>query len=273
MKIDKFYLFLIIILIFASVVFWPTPRSPVIFDQSFSPSIIKTTLSDKDQLFNHQKSLPILMYHYIRDPDLQSDGIGKNLSVSPNSFESHLKIIQSKGFKTATLAEFATNKVYEPSVILTFDDGYSDFYTDARPILKKYGARATVFVITDKIDRPGYLTSNQIQQLSSENIEIGSHSVSHPNLTNTSDANIIKQLEESKTELEGITAKEVGSLCYPSGKYDEKVIQAVKIANYRAAVTTDFDIASLEKYTLYSLPRLRMKDTTDLVQIFKDYDL
>lgn len=213
------------------------------------------------------------MYHYIRDPDLQSDGVGKNLSVSPNSFESQLKIIQSKGLKTATLADFANNKVYEPSVILTFDDGYSDFYTHAWPILTKYGARATVFVITDKINRPGYLTSNQIQQLSSENIEIGSHSVSHPNLTNTGDANIKKQLEESKAELEGITAKEVVSFCYPSGKYNEKVMQAVKAAGFRAAVTTDFDIASLEKYTLYSLPRLRMKDTTNLTQIFNDYDL
>ena len=141
------------------------------------------------------------------------------------------------------------------------------------PILKKYGARATVFVITDRINRPGYLSSNQIQELSSENIEIGSHSVSHPNLTNTGDANIKKQLEESKTELEGITAKEVVSFCYPSGKYNEKVMKAVKVAGFKAAVTTDFDIASLEKHTLYSLPRLRMKDSTNLEQIFNDYDL
>jgi len=272
-KIDKFYLFLIIILVFVSVVFWPTPKTPLVFDPGFSPSILTTTLPKKGFMVNYQKSLPILMYHYIRDPDLQSDGVGKNLSVSPSALEKHLKIIQSKGFKTATLADFANHKVFEPSVILTFDDGYGDFYTNAWPILTKYGARATVFVITDKIDRPGYLTSNQIQQLSSENIEIGSHSVSHPNLTNASDANINKQLEDSKVELEGITAKEVVSFCYPSGKYDEKVMQAVKKAGYSTAVTTDFDFASLEKYSIYALPRFRVKETTDLKQIFTDYHL
>lgn len=274
MKIDKFYFFLITILVCVLVIFWPIQKSLPFIDQNFSLFTITNPLSKEIVDVNHsQEAIPILMYHYIRDPDVQKSSIGKNLSVSPSSLEKHLKIIKAKGLTTTTLADWVNKKIVQPSIILTFDDGYSDFYTNAWPILKKYKARATIFIIKDKIDQPGYLTSNQIQKLSSQNVEIGSHSASHPNLTNISDANIKTQLEDSKSELEGITAKEVISFGYPSGKFDDRVIRAVKEAGYKIAVTTDSDVADLKNYTLYSLPRLRMKETTNFEKIFDDYNL
>lgn len=272
MKIDKFYLVLVVVLLSSLIIFWPTRRSFLIFDQNTLFDLKPSSLTNTKRL-SYQRQLPILMYHYIRQPNLQESNIGRNLSVSPSALEKQLQIIESHGLKTATLVEFIKNRILKPSVILTFDDGYRDFYTNAWPILKKYGARATIFVITDRIDQPGYLTSNQIQMLSSQNIEIGSHSVSHPNLTNASDLNVRKQLEDSKSEIESIIAKEVTSFSYPSGKYDERIIHAVLDAGYWSAVTTDSAAVFLDDYNLYSLPRLRVKETTDLEKMLDESNL
>lgn len=273
MKIDKFYLVSTVILLSSLIIFWPIRRSFWIFDQNLSLFSLKPSFPKDTERLNYQRQLPILMYHYIREPNLQESNIGRNLSISPGALKKQLQIIESHGLKTATLAELTKNRILAPSVILTFDDGYTDFYTNAWPILKKYGARATVFIITDRIDQPGYLTANQIQTLSSQNIEIGSHSVSHPNLTNASDLNVQKQLEDSKSEIESIIAKEVTSFSYPSGKYDERIINAVFKAGYRSAVTTDSAAILLDDYNLYSLPRLRVKETIDLERMLDELNL
>lgn len=124
-------------------------------------------------------------------------------------------------------------------VVLTFDDGYKDFYTNAFPILKKYKFKSTIFIITDKVGQNGYMTWEDLSELSESGlVEIGSHSISHPDLSKTSESLQKEQLLKSKSEIETNLGIEVVSFCYPSGKYNETTLRLLPITGYKYAVTT-----------------------------------
>lgn len=255
--------------VFFSLLFWPGK----IKQEFFLDSVSQDNSRDLSGVGAPQE-VPILMYHYVRDPDILpiEDSVGRSLSISSARLISNLNTIQAKGLKTATLRELAEGKINHPSVILTFDDGYEDFYRSGWPILKKYQAKATIFIISSKVGRPGYLSAGQIQELRHGGIEIGSHTVSHPNLTNTSAGNLEIQLNRSKTDLESIIGGKVVSFAYPSGQFNEKVIDQLKESGYISAVTTIEDVAQTENsnQSIYTLPRIRIKEKTDLRQILTD---
>lgn len=230
-----------------------------------------TTSSDDSANWSVYPEVPILMYHYIRDPKAlpEWDSVGRNLSVSPKNLDKQISELLTLGYEIVTLDQLLSERSAKKRAVLTFDDGYADFYSNAYPVLKKYNVKATIFVIINRIDVAGYLSASQIQELSAGGIEIGSHSVNHPNLTNTSLANVNKQLSESKDELESIIAKPVMSFCYPSGKYNEETIEAVDDNNYYLATTTDYRVADITEDNPLALPRLRIKNTTSVKAILK----
>lgn len=97
-------------------------------------------------------SIPVLMYHHV------SSHKGALVTITPENFESHAKFLAGSGYKTLSLDEFLAFKKGElelpkKSVLITFDDGWIDNYLVAYPILKKYGLRATIFIITDWVER------------------------------------------------------------------------------------------------------------------------
>jgi len=97
-------------------------------------------------------SVPVLMYHHV------SSHKGALVTITPENFESHARFLADEGYKTLTLDEFAAFKkgrleLPKKSVLITFDDGWIDNYLVAYPILKKYSLRATIFVITDWVER------------------------------------------------------------------------------------------------------------------------
>jgi hypothetical protein len=105
------------------------------------------------------EQVPILMYHYIRPDPGPDDPIGQGLSVSPELFAEHLAFLADGGYTPITMADLADiwdgrEPMPPKPIVLTFDDGYRDFYTDAWPLLRQYGFPATVYVITSVIDEP-----------------------------------------------------------------------------------------------------------------------
>jgi len=109
--------------------------------------------------------------------------------VSPSRFESHLKYLKENGYQAITLDELldflATGKsLPEKPVVLTFDDGYADNYTNAFPLLQKYGMTGHFFIITDFVNeqRVEYMTWPQIEEMSAAGQRFGSHSRNHPDL-------------------------------------------------------------------------------------------
>lgn len=205
---------------------------------------------------------PILLYHYVEYVTDLRDTIRQGLDVLPRTFENHLKLIKENNYTTYFLRDLPNilnGKIpYEKkSIILTFDDGYGDFYTDAFPLLKKYQMKATVYIIYDFIGKKNYMDAAQIQEIiNSGLIEIGSHTLTHPNLTAISEQEAEHQIKESKILLENRFNVKVETFCYPYGVYSSQVAQVVKKVGYTAAVATYKGID--ESFdNLFYLPRLR----------------
>jgi len=142
-------------------------------------------------------------------------------------------------------------------IILTFDDGYRDFYTDAYPILLKYRAKATVYVISGFIGFKNYMTKEQIREIAQNRlVEIGSHTVHHVSLKFAPIEEVQKELIESKNELSVLTGLPVISFAYPNGSYDDKAVNAVKEVGFKTAVATKPGV-ELDPGMRYFLVRIR----------------
>jgi len=188
-------------------------------------------------------NVPILTYHYIRVNPNSRDRMGFALSVTPADFAAQMDWLARYAFHPITTEDLYNNLggargLPSKPVILTFDDGYADFYTTALPILRSHDFKAVAYVVSGFIGWPGYMTAAQIREADRSGIEIGSHTVSHVNLAQSSAAAVRAQLVESKQAIERVIGHEVVSFCYPSGKYTSAVASQVKAAGYHDSTTT-----------------------------------
>ena len=215
-------------------------------------------------------NVPILTYHYIRvNPD-RNDRLGFALSVTPGDFAAQMEWLAQSGYQPITtedLFAYLARVQGLPSkpVILTFDDGYADFYTTALPILRSHDFRAVAYVVSGFVGTSGYMTAAQVREADRSGIEIGSHTVNHVNLANLSAVAVRAQLVQSKVFLEQVVEHPVVSFCYPSGKYTAAVAWAVADAGFHDATTTRFGYS----YTLadrYVWSRLRVSGGEPLDQ-------
>ncbi|MCL5407480.1 MAG: polysaccharide deacetylase family protein [Patescibacteria group bacterium] len=205
--------------------------------------------------------VPILMYHYIRNAENESQ-LGKNLSVSPKNFDSQIKWLKDNDYQTLKVADLTDPNKKELSkiaynkkkpIVITFDDGYEDAYTNAYPVLQKYQMTATFYIIRDYVGRPEYMNQSQIDKLEKDGFEIGSHTLSHPDLTKLTPAEAQKQITDSK--------ENALTFCYPAGKYDATTVKLVQGAGYLAAVTTHSGIAD-QNSNILELPRVRIEESS-----------
>ncbi len=159
--------------------------------------------------------LPILMYHAVGD---EPWGIS-SLFVRPSELEKQLIYLRDNGYTTVTFEDVGRLDEIEKPVMLTFDDGYEDNYSQLLPLLKKYNAKATVFVITGSIGTTHYMNEAQIKEMSDSGlVSIQSHTVTHPFLSDLGEEALVDELLGSKKTLAKITGKEPFVICYPTGK-------------------------------------------------------
>lgn len=188
--------------------------------------------------------VPILMYHYVEYVKDKGDTIRQSLSLSPYTFEEEVKTLVEAGYTFMTNAEVAdalSGKIPLPSrpVALTFDDGYRDFYTDVYPILKKYQAKATVYIISGFLDYPNNMFAWQVGQIADEGlVEIGAHTVNHAWLKGLPQQTLTYEVTESKKTLETLIGKPVVSFAYPYGAFDVPSIETLAAAGFTSAVST-----------------------------------
>lgn len=230
--------------------------------QSQTANKNENSSTNNEQQTTSSYSMPVLMYHYIRDFNDSADQIGINLSVNPTDFAKQLDLIKERGYTTITFADIASGNVPPKSIILTFDDGYGDFYANAYPELKKRNMKAVSYIIVNDIGKDNYMTGNQIVEISKNGIEIGSHTMSHPDLSTASDTKSQKEIIESKSFLENLIGDKVMSLCYPSGKFTNTTEKLVREAGYLYAVTTK---SGITKFTDdFALNRYRVNNDTSI---------
>ncbi len=172
------------------------------------------------------KEVPILMYHAVGD---DCWGIPA-LFVSPKKLEEQLQYLKDNGYTTVTFEDFDRLGQIEKPVMLTFDDGYSDNYTELFPLLQKYQAKATIFLIYDKLDQlPYYLTREQVLEMDQSGlVSFQSHTMTHRDLDTLDEEQLQYELAQSKLELTRLLQKEVFVIAYPTGKWSEKSIKITK---------------------------------------------
>lgn len=188
--------------------------------------------------------IPILMYHYILDPASTGDPVVQGLSVSPDTLQEQVQYFSFNGYKVISLDELYTSlKTKETSsinkVVLSFDDGYDNFYTNAYPILKARGLKAIVFVITDRVGSPGYLTWNQIVEMDQSGlITIGSHTLNHVSLAGIDKEKATREIVDSKFAIETHLGHNIDYFCYPYGTFDYQAMKIVEESGYKMALST-----------------------------------
>lgn len=242
------------------------------------PQEVKESIKDtKPQKFF---KVPMLLYHYVEYVKDPGDTIRQSLNIIPPIFEEQVKSLKQRGYTfitTADLADVLDNKKILPSkpIILTFDDGYQDFYTDVFPILKKYQAKGVVFVVPNFVDKPNNLSTQQLKELGeSYLVEIGAHTMNHSYLSGLPLVTVQYEVKESKIFLEKIIKKPVVSFAYPYGAFDNKTIDVVKASGFKSAVTTisgNF-VLDTNRFFLYRIrPGIRIGD--DLVNFLEQSNL
>ncbi len=206
--------------------------------------------------------VPILMYHYVEYVKDPKDKIRISLHIPPNVFESQSQTLQENGYTFITASDIDSalaGKVKLPPrpILITFDDGYRDFYTDVFPILKKRHVKATLYVIVGFLDRPNHLLKSQLQELAGSGlVEIGAHTMNHLWLRGGNYNTVKYEIAESRKELQAMLNLPINSFAYPFGAFDNQAIQAVKDAGFMDAMSTVPGIQQSQD-NAYFLYRLR----------------
>ena len=186
------------------------------------------------------------MYHRVSKPQ-NSDA---HLCVSPANFERHLQYL-TRNFNLISLDELSKYleiRAYpkRDSVMLTFDDGWEDNYTNAFPLLKKYKAPALIFLATGFIGRKEMLKSNQIREMAGSKIKFdsgiafGAHSKTHSRLNLLSPEEAKREIMDSKLEVESIINIPVVSFAYPFGfkdDFNQTVVEILKESGFSCVFT------------------------------------
>ncbi|MFY8330823.1 polysaccharide deacetylase family protein [Vagococcus carniphilus] len=232
--------------------------------QEISSTVVeKTSTSTSEEKENEwiksdtEISFPILMYHSLAESE------GNSLKVPPTEFKEHLKWLKENDYYTLTPEEAYTvltenKKPAEKIVWITLDDGYLNNYTDGFPIFKELKMNGTINYITSKIENSSYFNLNQMKEMSqNEFISIESHTVSHLDLNTLEDDHIRSELKDSKEWLDNNLKQNTSLLCYPAGRYDERVKQIAEETGYKMAVTTEPGYAK-KSDGLFALKRVRV---------------
>jgi peptidoglycan/xylan/chitin deacetylase (PgdA/CDA1 family) len=185
---------------------------------------------------------PILMHHQV-GPHRPGSPLNR-WRVTERDFDWQLDTLQRLGYRGVALRDLLESPETR-RVVLTFDDGYRGVKERALPALQTRGFGATVFVVADRTggvnDWDGetlgepLLTADEIRELHGAGIEIGSHGATHRALTRLDDADLAREVAGSRETLERLTGAPVTSFCYPYGDFDNRVVEAVRAAGYRAA--------------------------------------
>ena len=204
---------------------------------------------------------PVLVYHYVEIVLDEKDTIRKSLNTPPYLFIKQIETLKNAGYTFITASELIdilNGKISLPQkpVLITFDDGYRDFYTDVFPILKKYNIKTTVYIVSGFLDKPNHMFTWQLKQIARNRlVEIGAHTVHHYSLKGLSPTLTKYEIEESKNSLEKIIGTPVVSFAYPDGSFDEQAIKIVKESGFKSAVTTmhGFETNQKNKYSIYRI--------------------
>jgi len=228
------------------------------------------------------------MYHHVNTHR------GDTVTVTPDVFEGQMEYLHNAGYRTLKISEMldaleGRMSIEGKAVVVTFDDGWLDNYLFAYPIMRKYGINATIFVITDWIEKssaamlpvPDSVPSHRESKLliregqeykvvlnwdlasemsGSGLIDFYSHTKSHPNCSLLSQSDLAEELAGSKAIIQKRLKQPCLSLCWPKGKYNDAAVKAAKDMGYRALFTTTPGVVK-EGSSVFAVNRIVVKNS------------
>lgn len=199
--------------------------------------------------------IPILMYHKIDKPP--KGETKRKLYVPPRLFAQQMWYLHQANCKPINMAQLAAcmrgeEHFPDKPVVITFDDGYESVYTNAVPILHRFGFTATVYIVADLIGKTNewdaahgltiapLMNLEQIRDMVKYRIDIGAHTFSHPHLAQIAMEDAVHEIRDCKGVLEGLIQKPVDTFCYTFGptSFSQELRQVVVDSGYKAACTT-----------------------------------
>ena len=254
-----------ILLSLTLLIVFTTITAVMMLPESVSKIEAEAPAKSVDDVISGPKIL-VLNYHQI----------GNNftpLCVPTQQFDEQMAYLKDNGYITITPEELyegiVGNMVLpERPVLITFDDGYIDNYTNALPVLKKYGMRATVFVVPGFTSvQPNYLTWEQLKEMEKNGFNVQSHTLNHRALEELPDDEIRAELLNSKLLLEKNLGHSVDFLAYPTGTYNLHIAGIAKDVGYKAAYTIKY--GNVDKGSnIYALERVPIFQTENTMKSF-----
>lgn len=215
--------------------------------------------------------VPVIQYHKIDNP--ARDSLVRGGFTAPARFSRQMIYLKKQGFVFYTASELIEyfrehNEFPANGITVTLDDGWQDNYTNAFPVLRRLGIKATIFLVASCINQVSakalaegegvraHLSSKEILEMSEHGIEFGSHSMSHKLLHQSPAEELKYEVEESKRQLENLLQKPCKVFAYPAGYFNEAAKRMVEAAGHIAAFTTTLGPA--EPLDLFALNRIEI---------------
>jgi peptidoglycan/xylan/chitin deacetylase (PgdA/CDA1 family) len=204
--------------------------------------------------------VPILMYHVVSAP---RPGVpNTELYVDAARFAAEVRALRHAGFHGVTLDQvFAAWRRGAPiprrPIVLSFDDGYVSDYTHAAPALHTAGWAGVLNLELNDLHGKGSLKAWEVRRMLAQGWQVASHTITHPDLTQTPDAQLRSELAGSRAQIEKLFGVAPAFFCYPAGRFDARVVAAVRAAGY-AGATTELPGAAHADGNPYELPRVRV---------------
>lgn len=199
--------------------------------------------------------VPILLYHHIAVSPINSE-----YYTSPDKFAEQMKLLHDWDYHTIPISLLvkAINEgaALPPNpVIVSFDDGNLDVYTNAFPVMQQYGFIGVFYLVSEGVGQANYVSTIQVQEMTSAGWEVGSHSLSHRDLKNINNQNILyTEIYQSRLNLEENLGVPVKTFAFPFGNHSEGAFSMVHSAGYIAAVGLGYS-ADQGKGNLYYMER------------------
>ena len=229
------------------------------------PNDFKEVLGVSNNLKSNREiavHVPILLYHYVEHVKDKKDTIRQSLNIYPETLKSQIETLKNAGYIFVTPSDLAkvlngtAENFPKKTVILSFDDGYMDFYTDVFPILKQENVRAVAYIVPNFLNRPNFMFSFQLKEVAkSPLVEIGAHTMDHYALAGMEKNKARYEIAESRKVLQKELGLPINSFAYPYGSFDKQAIGLVREAGFIDAVSTipDINNTNQTKFYLYRL--------------------